>query len=130
MKDHISQKEGLGQSWFCQVFHVWTASSTLTRLVYLAIRKYILAHLTKQPGMLLDWISEKKFNFFGSLSSSRQSSTLRKATLNQQLSTAPEAFGEITRINLQTKRSELRVSSLLGEKLTMEECLESGKTTG
>lgn len=80
--------------------------------------------------MLLDWISEKKFNFFGSLSSSRQSSTLRKATLNQQLSTAPEPFGEITWINLQTKRSELRVSSLLGEKLAMGECLGSGKTTG
>lgn len=110
------------------MFHTWTASSTLTRFVYLAIRKYILAHFSKQPAMLLGWISEKKFNLLGLLSSSRQSSTLRKATLHQQLSTAPEHFGKMTRINLQTKRSELRVSSLLGEKLAMEECLPSSLT--
>lgn len=80
--------------------------------------------------MLLGWISERKFDLPAFLSSSRQSSTLRKATLHHQLSTALLQNPLEKRINLQTKRSELRVSSLLGEKFAMEECLGSGKTAG
>jgi len=64
---------------------MWSACSLLTTLVYPIIRKFILAHFTEQPVMLLGWISERKFDLMAFLSSSRESSSLKNAT---QLSTA------------------------------------------